>query len=199
MTTPGRPTPTKGFVGSLTWQAPVSLRFSEVYTLFSKWRSAWFLIAAIFSVAIMILTEPSLAIVWDEGYSLGREARIRAWFQAIRDPSAFAEHWQPPVEDLVPPNRIPPPRREQLDTRPELLSSPALDWFWPFAREEPDGHSPVYALVGLFGDLVVPDWELLPRARLGPIIVFSLTCGAIFTFYRNRWGLWPALATPSNG
>jgi hypothetical protein len=151
-------------------------------------------VIAALSLALLVLTEPSLAIVWDEGYTLGREARVRAWFRAIRDPAAFAEHWQPPLEDLVPPNRIPPPRPEQLDTRAELLSPAVLDWFWPFAREEPDGHPPVYALVGLLGDLVAPGWEPLPRARFGPMLMFSLTCGAVFTFSRNRWGVWSAVA-----
>ena len=61
------------------------------------------LAAAAVSLAIMIATEPALAIVWDEGYTLGREARLRAWFAALRDPAAFAARWQPPVEDLVPP------------------------------------------------------------------------------------------------
>ena len=75
------------------------------------------LAVAAISLAIMIATEPALAIVWDEGYTLGREARLRAWFTALRDPAAFAVRWQPPVEDLVPPNPIPAPRRDQLSTR----------------------------------------------------------------------------------
>ena len=48
--------------------------------------------------------------------------------------------------------------------------------------------------VGLVGDLLVPTWEALPRARLGPILVFSLTCGAVFSFFRSRWGSWSAVA-----
>ncbi len=38
---------------------------------------------------LLVATGPSLAIVWDEGYTLGREDRIRAWFAALRDPSGF--------------------------------------------------------------------------------------------------------------
>jgi hypothetical protein len=170
--------------------------------LFESRRALWLLFAdwpvglavATVSLTIMILTEPFLSIVWDEGYTLGREARVRAWFRALRDPVAFAERWQPPVEDLVPPNRIPTPLRNQLDTHAGLLSPAVLHWFWPFAREEPDGHPPVYALVGLVGDLVAPTWETLPRARLGPMLVFSLACGAVFSFFRSRWGPWSAFA-----
>src|SRR5262245_37950588 len=114
-------------------------------------KTAQILAVASISLAFLVMSEPALAIVWDEGYSLGREARIRAWVGALRDPKSFAEHWQPPIEDLVQPSRFRPPSRDQLDTRAELLSPAVLDWFWPFAREEPDGHPPVYALIGLVG------------------------------------------------
>ena len=87
----------------------------------------------------------------------------------------------------------PPPRREQIDSRSKLLyDRDVLAWFWPFAREEPHGHPPFYALLGLLGDLVAPSWQELPRARLGPILLFSLTAGAIFSFLATRWGFWPA-------
>ena len=154
-----------------------------------------FLAVVAISLTSLIGTESSLAIAWDEGYTLGREARVRAWFRSLVNPSRFARSWGQPFEELVPPNRFGAPRPDERDTRRKLLTSKsALDWFWPFAREEPDGHPPVYALVGLLGDLVTPGWEPLSRARLGPMLVFSLTCGAIFTFIGNRWGVWPGLA-----
>jgi 4-amino-4-deoxy-L-arabinose transferase-like glycosyltransferase len=152
------------------------------------------LAAASVCLAIMMISEPFLVIAWDEGYSLGREARVRSWFSGLRDPAEFAERWQPPVEELVPPNRIPAPDRSLMKTRAGMFSPAVLAWFWPFAREEPDGHPPVYALFGLVGDLLAPTWEALPRARLGPILVFSLTCGAVFSFFRSRWGVWSAVA-----
>ena len=37
----------------------------------------------------MLATEPYLAIVWDEGYTLGREERLREWFHALADPAAL--------------------------------------------------------------------------------------------------------------
>ena len=42
----------------------------------------------------MVATEPRLAIGWDEGYTLGREARIRSWFKALADPPGFAASWE---------------------------------------------------------------------------------------------------------
>src|SRR5436190_11862531 len=52
---------------------------------------------------LMLATEPQLAIGWDEGYTLGREARLRDWFRGLRDPAGFAKRWQPMPreEDLV--------------------------------------------------------------------------------------------------
>src|SRR4051794_12742357 len=83
------------------------------------------------TAAQMVATEPALAIVWDEGYTLGREARLRLWFAALRDPARFAADWQPPVVELVQQVGAPPPRRDQVATRSGLLFDPqVLAWFW---------------------------------------------------------------------
>jgi 4-amino-4-deoxy-L-arabinose transferase-like glycosyltransferase len=141
------------------------------------------------TAALMMATEPRLAIGWDEGYTLGREARLRDWFRALADPPGFAARWRPPAAELVQQDQTPPPVASQLDSRAELLFDPGdVAWFWPFAREEPHGHPPFYALLGLAGDLIAPSWRDLPRARLGPILLFSLTAGAIFAFAAARWG-----------
>ena len=141
----------------------------------------------------MLATEPHLAIAWDEGYTLGREARLRDWFRALADPPGFAARWRPPAEELVQQDQTPPPPADRLDSRRELLFDPGvMAWFWPFAREEPHGHPPFYALLGLAGDLIAPSWRDLPRARLGPILLFSIAAGAIFAFAAARWGGWAA-------
>lgn len=139
----------------------------------------------------MLATEPSLAMVWDEGYTLGREARIRWWLEALRNPPRFAASWQPPRVELVE-DTLPPPTPGQLATRRGLFEPAVLAWFWPFAREEPHGHPPFYAIVGLAGDVLAPHWQALARARLGPMLLFSLTAGALWLFFAGRWGAWPA-------
>jgi hypothetical protein len=145
------------------------------------------------TAALMLATEPMLAIGWDEGYVLGREARLRDLFRALADPPGFAATWRPPPpgEDLVQPDRVPlsPPTPDRLDSRARLLfDRQVLAYFWPFAREEPHGHPPFYCELGLVGDLLAPSWPVLARARLGPILLFSLTAGAIFAFAAARWG-----------
>ncbi len=151
---------------------------------------------AVVTLGLMVATEPRLTIVWDEGYTLGREARIRSWVSAFRNPGAFATTWRPPSpsEDLVQLVGPPPPRSDQVDSRSKLLDPGVIAWFWPFAREEPHGHPPFYALVGLVGDVLVPSWEPLPRARFGPMIVFSVTAGALFAFLARRRGVWAGAA-----
>jgi hypothetical protein len=50
-----------------------------------------------------------------------------------------------------------PPPRQQLDTRLKLIfERRVVEWFWPFAREEPHGHPPFCASVGLSGDQLAP-------------------------------------------
>ena len=151
---------------------------------------------AVGTLILMIATGPRLAIVWDEGHVLGRENRIRLWFRALADPPRFASSWRPPapIEELVPDPNVRPPRADEIDSRSKLLSARALRWFWPFAREEPHGHPPFYAIVGMAGDILAPSWAELPRARLGPMIVFSLTAGALYGSFSRRRGPWPAMA-----
>lgn len=152
------------------------------------------MVVGLTTLVLMLATEPHLAIVWDEGYTLGRETRLREWFRALRDPSRFAAGWTPPTLELVQPVGAAPPRPDQIDTRAKLLFNPeVLAYFWPFARAEPHGHPPFYALLGLVGDFLTPTWKDLPRARLGPILLFSWTAGFLFQFSARRWGVGPAL------
>jgi 4-amino-4-deoxy-L-arabinose transferase-like glycosyltransferase len=156
------------------------------------------LAAAVLLALGLIATSPSIAIVWDEGYTLGREERVRQWFAAMRDPSGFAARWSPPtpLERLLQPDQERVPRRDEIDTRSKLIRPPAVRWFWPFARAEPHGHPPFYAMVGMLGDVLAPaSWTPLDRARLGPILLFSLAGGAVVAFFARRYGGWPALAT----
>ena len=151
------------------------------------------LLVATAALALLVVTEPKLSIVWDEGYTLGREARVRAWFRALRDPQGFAESWSPPGREMVL-DQMPPPHAEELGTRSRMFRPRVLSWFWPFGREEPHGHPPFYAIVGVVGDVLVPWWAELPRSRFGTMLAFSLAAGAIFAFMMRRYGPWAAAA-----
>ena len=148
------------------------------------------LLVAAATLTLMLATEPRLSIVWDEGQTLAREARIRAWARALRDPAAFAPTWHPPAVEPYFRDDLRPPRPDEVDTRAELFEPRQLIWFWPFGRAEPLGHPPFFAIVGMLGDLLTPSWAPLPRARLGPMVAFSLAAGALFSAGARRYGVW---------
>ncbi len=150
------------------------------------------ILVAVATFMMMLATEPVLAIVWDEGWVLIRLERIRAWGRAFADPAVAASKWRP--ERIAPAveDSVRPPRASEIDTRAKLVSARVLAWFWPFARDEPHGHPPFYAIVALAGDLLTPGRGELARARLGTMIAFSLTAGALFAFLARRRGFWAA-------
>jgi 4-amino-4-deoxy-L-arabinose transferase-like glycosyltransferase len=144
------------------------------------------LAVAAVAFGLMVATEPSLAIVWDEGYTLGRVERVRSWVRLLIDPS-IASRWvaDPPGFALVQPDRedgrvVPRPDVATIGGRGDLFRADVLAWFWPFAREEPHGHPPFYALVALVGDVVTPWREPLGRARLGPMLAFAFAGAVLY-------------------
>ncbi len=74
---------------------------------------------------LMLVTEPFMAIGWDEGYTLGREARLRQWFRGLADPAAFAAEWQPlPLDlELVQLKGSRPPQRSPARRAVRICSS----------------------------------------------------------------------------
>jgi len=135
------------------------------------------------------MTEPNLAIVWDEGYTLGRVDRVRLWFSALADPAGFAREWIPPQIELVQQQGLRPPAPNQLASRWNLLfDSRVIGWFWPFAREEPHGHPPFYAWVALAGDVVTPWREPLARARFGTMAMHALAAALVYLAIARRFG-----------
>ncbi|GIW86181.1 MAG: hypothetical protein KatS3mg108_0505 [Isosphaeraceae bacterium] len=146
--------------------------------------------AGLIALIVMVGTEPRLALVWDEAYTLARLDRVHAWLEAVRDPSGFAAQWDRwrlrPLED-----RRRRPSAAEIDTLGELFDPQVVSWFWPFAREEPHGHPAFYALVALVGDGLMPWAGDLARARLGTMLAFSLAAGVAGWFGAKRWG-WKA-------
>lgn len=144
-------------------------------------------------LAWMLATNPRLGLAWDEAYTLARLDRVRTWCRAVVDPAAVSRNFDArqlrPVEE----RRLRAPTGGQIRERSDLFAAKTLDWFWPFARDEPHGHPPFYAIVALLGDGIAPSLAELTRARLGTMIAFSLAAGAIFAALARRYGPWPGL------
>jgi hypothetical protein len=126
---------------------------------------------ALFTLVVMLVTEPFLPIVWDEGFTLLRIARVRTWFEALRDPQLFATRWDPRAVDVALDDQVHPPQSSAINTRSKLFAPSVIAWFWPFARAEPHGHPPFYAILALAGDPLTPGRNELSRARLGAMLL----------------------------
>jgi 4-amino-4-deoxy-L-arabinose transferase-like glycosyltransferase len=148
------------------------------------------LAAALLTLILMLATEPLLPIVWDEGFTLLRLARVRAWLLAVRDPGLFAARWNPRGIEVALDDQVHPPMASDINTRAKLFSARVIAWFWPFARDEPHGHPPFYALLALVGDVLTPGRNELSRARLGAMLLFAATSGALFASLVMRRGFW---------
>ncbi len=120
--------------------------------------------------ACLVFTGRDFGMVWDEAYTIRREQVLAVWFERIADP-------------LSP------------DSRRLAFGRPILDRYWQFSREEPDGHPPFYALLGLAG------WKLshgllapLAAYRVGPILLTAIASGVVFFHLANRRGWLAAFA-----
>ncbi|MBI3465050.1 MAG: hypothetical protein HY000_18640, partial [Planctomycetes bacterium] len=116
------------------------------------------------TLALLMATLDEPTITWDEGYTITREDKVRSWFHLLISP-----------EHPLFPGR--------------LFGEPILQLCWPFARQEPDGHPPFYAVLGVAGWLISHAWlPPLEAYRFGPVLLFSFTMGVMYVFVARRWG-----------
>ncbi len=141
----------------------------------SSSRSAWpvdWLIAVAIAIAVLsalVATSREYAMVFDEGFVIDREVSLERWFAGIVSP-------QPGLH------------------RSDYFAPGALEYFWRFSRREPDGHPPLYALIGLAGWRLARAWALpLTSYRFGPMLLSAATCALIYKFLASRHGRLAAL------
>jgi hypothetical protein len=126
---------------------------------------------SVFWLFLATLGQP--VMTWDEGVTIRREARMRKWLEAV----------------VNPPHGI---------SRERFFREPVISMMWPFAREEPDGHPPFYAVIGNVGWWLGQAWlPPMEAHRLGPVILFGGTCGVMCLFMSRRWGRLAAVAAVS--
>ena len=117
-------------------------------------------------VALLVLlgTSRQFDIVWDEGYTVRRERLLANWFSQV-SASAESGQWRLALQKRV------------------------LDRYWLFSREEPHGHPPFYALLGLAGWRLSRLWLLpLGAYRFGPMLLTAATVGVIYHHLERRRG-----------
>jgi 4-amino-4-deoxy-L-arabinose transferase-like glycosyltransferase len=123
-------------------------------------RESWFVFGL--ALALMMFPVHAIPVVWDEGLTFERQEAMADWFGAMS--RADGDQW----------NR--------------LWARPTRDVGWRFSKEEPDGHSPFYALLSKAGDLTT-GWLLSKPAslRIGTAALWSLTLAQIFLTVRRRF------------
>ena len=119
-------------------------------------------IMSILAFAAILATSADYGMVWDEGYTIRRERLLNQWFS-----------------------------RASAHVMPEGLWLPfgkaELDHYWRFSREEPHGHPPFYALLGLVGWWSSYRWlPPLEAYRFGPMLLSSATVGLIYHHLARR-------------
>jgi hypothetical protein len=114
----------------------------------------------------LVATGPQFGMVWDEGYTVLRERLLDEWFE--RASSAGS--------------------RGQLR---RAFDKAELDHYWQFSREEPHGHPPFYALLGLAGWRLSHRWlRPLQAYRFGPMLLTAATAGVICAHLTRRRAPW---------
>jgi hypothetical protein len=144
------------------------------------------LLIAAGTLGLLSATLSDYGMAWDEGFTVEREQRVQEWFARI---SGNNSQW----------NRAWAPRLSKLESRSAYLSRAGLEaispwsreslrFYWPFAREEPNGHPPFYALLGLAGWAVTHHF-LSPIAayRFGPAALFSITVGVVYSLMARSY------------
>jgi 4-amino-4-deoxy-L-arabinose transferase-like glycosyltransferase len=122
------------------------------------------LLVSILALLALLATGPQFGMIWDEGYTVRRDRLL--------------DEWSSRVTHVASPGQL----RHAFD-RSEL------DRNWPFSREEPHGHPPFYALVGVAGWRLSHRWlPPLQAYRFGPMVLTAATVGVIFRHLARRRG-----------
>jgi hypothetical protein len=116
------------------------------------------------TLSTLLVTGPQFGMVWDESFTVKRERHLNEWFEKFL---TQAESGQ----------------------RRFGFTKVVLDRYWRFSREEPHGHPPFYALIGLAGWRLGQNWLApLEAYRFGPMLLTSMTVGVIYYHLATRRG-----------
>src|SRR5262249_25377212 len=117
-----------------------------------------------FTLAALLDSSPDFGMAWDEGFTVQRERVLGAWIGRLLDPAGGSRWFQ-------------------------AFEQRQLDESWPFSREEPDGHPPFYALLGLAGRALSSGLlRPLDSYRVGPMALCAVTAGTLYYHLATRRG-----------
>ncbi len=130
----------------------------------AKIEAALALAVGLVGFTALLGTSQDFGMVWDEGHTVRRDRQLAAWFGKLSEARSG--------KDLS-----------------ALFDKAALARYWPFSREEPDGHPPFYALLGLAGWSVShPFVDPLSAYRIGPMLLAAFACAVLFHHLSRVYG-----------
>jgi len=120
---------------------------------------------SVLALLVLLGTSRHFGMVWDEGHTVRRDRLLEKWFSRLGAPMSSSA-WRVAFQKHI------------------------LDRYWPFSRQEPDGHPPFYALLGLAGWWISRLWlRPLDAYRFGPMVLTAVTVGVIYRHLRRRRGI----------
>jgi multisubunit Na+/H+ antiporter MnhC subunit len=156
-------------------------------TFFARWENVLTaVVIAAATLALLLATINDYGMAWDEGFTVEREERLREWFARAAGNPSPSRAWSPSLSKLE--RRSDYLKRAGADAE-SPWSRGSLRFYWQFAREEPNGHPPFYALLGLAG--WAGSHRFLPPPgsyRFGPATLFALTIGAVYAVMARSYG-----------
>jgi 4-amino-4-deoxy-L-arabinose transferase-like glycosyltransferase len=139
------------------------------------------------TLTLLVATLNDFGMTWDEGFTVEREERLREWFARVASPgSPVPLAWPPTLSKLEPRWLYLQRAGPAADS---LWSRESLRFYWQFARAEPSGHPPFYALLGLAG--WAASHRLLPPPasyRFGPAVLFAVAVGVVYHVLARHYG-----------
>jgi len=142
---------------------------------------------ALGTFVLLLATLNDYGMAWDEGFTVEREDRLHEWFARLAaGKSPVPRAWSPFLSNLEPRSDY---LRRAGPSADSAWSRESLRFYWQFAREEPNGHPPFYALLGLAGWSVSRHVLAPPGSyRFGPAVLFALTTGALYGTIARHYG-----------
>lgn len=139
------------------------------------------------TLILLVATLNDYGMTWDEGFTVEREERLREWFARVGGAGSAVRPARAMSFSKLEPRRVYLAKAGASAASP--WSRESLRFYWPFAREEPNGHPPFYALLGLGGWGLSHDFLSPPGSyRFGPAALFAATVGVVYVFMARLYG-----------
>jgi hypothetical protein len=151
---------------------------------------SWLVGGGVLAILCFTLGDPGLT--WDEPPGIERQHAMHNWLGKLLGRSETRAEAYTSDGRAVPCDCRACAAAVRSTARP--FDRAGVEFGWPFARQAPDEHPPVYAILSYCTWRSTQHlWGPLRAHRLATAIMFAVTAGVMFYVVRHRWGLLAAL------